>query len=281
MGEPELKNTTTELELARPTEAMSDEDPIGLFKLAIESKAGADTLERVMAVRRELRAERAQEAFESALSDFQAGCPVILKNKGVKTNAGTVAYKFAPIEDVEAVIRPIEKLHGFNHTFDTDAASAQGWVIAKCIVTHRSGHSRTSTMKLPLGGKTQIMSDTQQFAAALTFANRRALCNAYGLVLVGEDFDGAGRIKPAGPSTKQADTWTRDLAMELWKLLPEEVAGRNPNWSKAKQYLTDENFITPEEHGGDAYAPVFGAERYRQVIEKVKERVRFTLNRVL
>lgn len=188
------------------------EDPVGLFKLAIESKAGAETLERVMAVRRELRAERAQEAFEAALSEFQAECPPVVKNKGVPTSSGKLAFFYAPLEEIEQVIRPIESKHGFNHTFDTDTASAAGWVIAKCIVTHRGGHSRTSTMKLPLGTKTPIMSDTQAYAAALTFANRRALCNAYGIVIVGEDKDGAGKTKPPGP--RQATEKTRQWMLE-------------------------------------------------------------------
>lgn len=269
------KDASQSLEVVKREQemALATEDPIGLFKLAIESKSGADTLERVMAVRREIRAERAQEAFEAALSEFQAACPVIVKTKGVKTNAGTLAYSFAPIEQVEQVIRPIEKAHGFNHTFDTDTSSAQGWVIAKCIITHRAGHSRTSTVKLPLGSKTNIMSDTQQFAAALTFANRRALTNAYGLVIVGEDNDGAGKQKPAGPSTKQpVNPDTRLLATALWKLLPADVAGKNPHWGSAKQFLVDENLMTPEEHGGNNHAPDLSPERYGQIIDAVKKK---------
>lgn len=265
---------TQELELIKEktddVAVRSDEDPVGLFKLAIESKAGADTLERVMAVRRELRAERAQEAFESALSDFQAECPVIVKSKGVPTSTGKIAYAYAPIEDIEEVIRPIEKKHGFNHTYDTDTASAVGWVIAKCIVTHRAGHSRTSTVKLPLGTKTNIMSDTQQFAAALTFANRRALSNAYGLVLAGEDRDGAGKQKPAGPSTLAAETTVKELAQELWSLL-KPVRGTQPNWNQANQWLWREDILDggiPEE------APNIPAKRFREVIEKAKEKLK-------
>lgn len=185
------------------------EDPVGLFALAIQSKAGADTLERVMAVRRELRAERAQEAFETALSAFQSECPTIVKSKGVPTSSGKLAYHYAPLEQIEQVIRPFESRHGFNHTFDTDTASAAGWVIAVCRVTHRSGHSRTSTVKLPLAAKTPMMSDTQAYAAALTFGNRRALCNAFGLVIAGEDLDGASKEKPKGPrqATDKTRTW--------------------------------------------------------------------------
>lgn len=244
--------------------AIAGEDPIGLFKLAIESKAGADTLERVMAVRRELRAERAQEAFESALSDFQSECPVIVKTVSVPTKDGREAYKFAPLEEVESVIRPLEKKLGFNHTFDTDTASAPGWVIAKCIITHRAGHSRTSTIKLPLGNKTAIMSDTQVYAGALTFANRRCLTNAYGLVIAGEDKDGAGPKKKQPPEDQQV----KILVGQLWALC-KPIRGDEKNWDKINQFLFRHEIL--DGANPTDVAPHLTAERLTQVIAKVRE----------
>ena len=171
----------------------------GIFRYAIEKGGGPETMTTLMNIRRELNAEQAKKAFDEALSGFQSKCPVIVKGKGVPDRSGSVAYKFAPIEQIENVIRPVELEYGFSHTFDQDVSSVPGWVIASCIVTHVGGYSRPATVKLPLGTKTGIMSETQVYASALTFANRRALANAYGLVLVGEDFDGGLRPKPAGP----------------------------------------------------------------------------------
>jgi len=82
------------------------------------------------------------------------------------------------------------------------------------------------------------------------------------------------RIKPPGPSTKEPDSKSvRDLAKKLWAMLPSNVAGKNPNWKHAKQFLVDEALIDPEEHGGDDYAPALTAERYEQVIAKTKEKM--------
>lgn len=166
------------------------------FRYAVDKGGGSEVMNTLMNIRRELNSEASKKAFDSALSAFQAECPVVLKEKSVPTASGKTAYKYAPIEAIEIQIRPLLRKYGFSHTFDTDTASAAGWVIAKCIVTHTEGHTRTSTAKFPLGTKTQIMSDTQVYASALTFANRRALCNAYGLVLAGEDMDGqTGKLK--------------------------------------------------------------------------------------
>lgn len=268
-------NKSTELELMPAKRAddgslaiVRDEDPIGLFKLAIESKAGADTLERVMAVRRELRAENAQTAFAVAMRNFKRDCPTIIKTKGVSTNAGKLAYKFAPLEEIEAAINPIEDRYHLSHKFNQQIDADAGFVVAECIVKHDLGHSETTFSKLRLGTKTAIMSDTQQDASALTFANRRALMNAYGLVVAGEDIDGQGeRPKPPGPSTLRADPAVKPLAQELWDLL-KNVRGNLPNWDVANQWLWREEVLDgamPET------APHLSAARLQTAINRVKE----------
>jgi len=273
-----LKKMNTELELmpkeplVEPNRAMAVKDPESILRYALDKGAPVETIERLLAVRRELKAEQAKEAFDRALAEFQAECPVIVKQKGVPDRSGQIAYRYSPLEDIVAQCKPHLQKHGFSFTLDTDLASEQGWVIAICKVTHFGGHCEPSKAKFPLGTKTQIMSDTQVYAAALTFASRRAFCNAFGIVVAGEDSDGrVTKPKPSGPSTKAVDNVAvRDLAKELWNLLPANVSGKHANWKEAKQFLVDEDFITPDEHGGDVYAPVLSAERFKQVIAKVK-----------
>jgi hypothetical protein len=219
---------------------------------------------------REDQAIAAKAAFDEAMSRFQAACPVITKSKPVPDRSGSIAYRFAPIEKVEEIIRPVERENGFTHTFDQDVSSVPGWVIASCKITHELGHSETKTVKLPLGTKTAIMSDTQQYAAALTFANRRVLANAYGLVFAGEDKDGGSAVKPSGPSTMRPETTDlKPLAQELWDLL-KPVRGTKQDWVESNRWLWREEFLdaaVPEE------APHLSAEKFREVIKKVKSRI--------
>jgi len=269
---------SAELELmpAEKSQAVAIRDPESILRFAIEKGANVETIERLLAVRRELKAEQSKELFDKALADFQAECPVIVKQKCVADTIGSLLYKYSPLEDIVAQCKPHLQKQGFSFTLDTDLASEQGWVIAICKVTHHGGHCEYSKVKFPLGAGTRAMSTTQIYAAALTFASRRAFCNAFGIVVAGEDSDGrVSKPKPQGPSTKAVDNAAvRDLAKELWNLLPANVAGKHPNWKEAKQFLVDEGFITPEEHGGDVYAPALSAERFKQVIAKVKEKAR-------
>ena len=202
---------------------------------------------------------------------FQADCPRILKTKGVNTDAGSLAYKFTPLEDIISQVSPLLQKHGFSFKFDTDVSSVVGWVVAKCIVTHSSGHFEISTAKFPLGGKTKIMSDTQVYGAAMTFASRRVFCNAFGIVTAGEDNDAIGhKPKPAGPSTLAPDsTEIKDLARELWNIL-KSVRGVKPDWGQANVWLWREEIL---DAAAEESAPHLSAVKFRDVIAKAKAKL--------
>lgn len=175
-------------------------DPESILRYAIDKGADVAVIERLMVVRDKLKAESAQAQFDIAMEAFQSECPVIIKNVGVKDNAGKRAYSYAPIEDVEVQIRPVCHKHGFTHKFPK-MILGDGTVTAFCQVKHKAGHSELTEVTYRVAAGTRMMSTTQVDAATETFCKRRALCNAYGLVLAGEDLDGRSRLreKPIGP----------------------------------------------------------------------------------
>lgn len=207
-----------------------------LINKAVDSKAAVEVVKELRAMLREDQEIAAKQAFDDAMSAFQNECPVIIKGKGVPDRSGKNAYSYAPIEKIEEVIRPIERKHGFTHTFNQDVSSQPGWVIASCKITHSLGHSQESVGKFPLGTRTAIMSDTQQYAAALTFANRRVLGNAYGLVFSGEDKDGS---KPPQNSSS-ARFVTPELRNRFFEV-------SKPWHVKLQAWAIDEALIMPDE----------------------------------
>ena len=159
-----------------------------LISKAIDKGVSVETMERLLAMRRELKKEFAEEAFNKAMANFQAGCPVIEKLKeGGKTKSGIVAYMFAPLEYIVSKTKELRKENGFSHFFDT--VSANGMVKVSCTATHELGHSKISSMEVPSTGGTEIMSGPQKVAAAITFAKRYAFCDVFGIVVGGEDND--------------------------------------------------------------------------------------------
>lgn len=158
-----------------------------LIAQAIDKNVPVGTMERLLAMRRELRAEKAKEEYDKAMAAFQADCPTIEKTKEVKTNGGQVAYKYAPIDSIVNQVKSALQTHGFS--YKSNMKFLDNKVEVTIIVTHSAGHSEATEMTVPLGTRTGIMSETQVVAAAQTFAKRYAFCNAFGILTGDEDND--------------------------------------------------------------------------------------------
>lgn len=159
-----------------------------LISKAIDKDVNVDTMERLMKMRRELKAEYAKEEFDKAMANFQMDCPEVKKTKEVKTKSGQVAYRYAPIEVIVRQVKEVLQRNGFSYSIQTE--TEPGKVKSICIVKHIAGHSESYNMEVPLGNKTQVMSDSQVVAAAATFSKRYAFCNAFGILTGDEDDDG-------------------------------------------------------------------------------------------
>lgn len=268
-------NSETAIEVASPKGVARQSQPLdieAMFKYAIDKGQNLDSL---MNVRRELMGEASKQLYDEAMAAFQFECPVISKSVGVPDRSGTIAYKFATFEQIIAAVKPLLHKHGFSYALDTKTESAPGWVIAICKITHRGdpenkipGHVTTSESKFPLGTKTGIMSETQVFAAALTFASRRVFCNAFGIVTAGEDKNGITNVeKPANPSAIAPSTNSlKDLAAELWALL-KPVRGTVKSWDEANKFLWRYELL---DAAASEAMPDLSEARMKEVIAKAK-----------
>lgn len=158
-----------------------------LISKAIDNNIPVDTMERLLAMRKDLKSEWAKEEFGKAMAKFQADCPTIQKTKEVKTRSGEVAYRYAPIESIVDQVKEVLQGNGFSYS--TGMIMLDHGVEVSVKVTHIGGHTEITKMTVPLGNKTQVMSDSQVVAAASTFAKRYAFCNAFGILTGDEDND--------------------------------------------------------------------------------------------
>src|SRR3990167_4201359 len=157
-----------------------------LLATAIEKGADITTLERLLSMRKELKAEQAREAFYKAMSEFQSSCPSIKKERKVRGKDGGVRYSYASLDDIVSVVAPLLSDHGLSYGIKADLK--EGFVIANCIVNHIAGHSETSSFAVPIE-KEAFMGDAQKSGSALMYAKRYAFCNAFGIVTGDEDDD--------------------------------------------------------------------------------------------
>ncbi len=160
-----------------------------LIEQAIDKNVPIETMEKLLGMRRELRAEWAKTKFDESMAKFQGECPVIVKTKnGGKTKMGIVAYKYAPLDEIVSKTKSLIQDNGFSYLIKTEMKKDTVKVI--CIVKHKFGHSEDTSVVMPLSTRTDIMSAPQQTAATITFAKRYAFCNAFGILTGDEDNDG-------------------------------------------------------------------------------------------
>lgn len=165
----------------------SENSAEGLIQQAVAAGASVETMERLFALRKEVKAEQAKEAFHSALMQFQLDCPVIKKTKKVLNKDGrTVRYQFAPLDSITAQIRKPISNNSFSYSWDTKHTTDHMEVT--CKLTHVLGHFDTSTMEIPID-KEGYMTAPQKYASAVTFAKRQTLLNVVGITTADEDTD--------------------------------------------------------------------------------------------
>lgn len=190
-----------------------------LLSQAVANNLPVESLEKLIALRTRMKAESAKEAFDLAMSDFQGECPIIKKNKKVKDNSSKELYAFASIDSIVSQVKPILTKYGLSYSIQTE--TLENKVKSICIAKHKLGHSETSTMEVPLGTKTAVMSQTQVVAAALTFAKRYAFCNAFGIMTGDDDNE---KVLQEKAEKKDTTNYIDKLRMALYKMGSKNLA---------------------------------------------------------
>ena len=201
--------------------ALTTPTPGDLLRIALESGADLDRLERLMDLQAKWEAGEARKAFVQAMTEFKAEPLTIFKRKevGYTTKEGDfVGYKHATLSDVCDVVVPAMARHGLSHAWQI--RQDNGRVIVSCTVTHRAGHCETVTMDAApdSSGKKNAI---QQIASATQYLQRYTLLAVSGMSTKDQN-DDDGRATGDGdePRTPEAEkfeamlTAFREAAMQ-------------------------------------------------------------------
>lgn len=160
-----------------------------------------EKMERLMQMAERMEARDAKRAFTSDMVKLKAAMPAIQARKSVPNDDGTTRYKFAPLDEIDGKLRPIALQYGFTYSF-SEAPAEPGKVTKVCKIQHISGHSEENPFTVRVGKGPPKSSEAQGDGAAATYAQRRALCDAFGIV-VESDTDGASPREEGHPITAE------------------------------------------------------------------------------
>lgn len=181
-----------------------------LIARGIQQGMSVETMEKLMAMRKELKAEHAKEEFDKAMAAFQAECPVIKKAKKVKfdTSSGGVNYAYAPLDSIVSQVAKLIAKNGFSYSFKIEE-SPKG-IKAICVIKHVAGHIDSSEFTADMTG-TKAMSSAQVTSSKATYAKRNAFCNAFGITTGDDDIDAMKTKVEATAETAATDEQKEEI----------------------------------------------------------------------
>jgi hypothetical protein len=183
-------------------QALARLDPQVFLTKAVETNANIETLERLIALAKDVRAWQAREAYYKAMADFQRQCPRIPKSKtaDIRSARANYSYDWAPLDTITKVIDPVLSDCGLTKRWENKIiAGQQGPIVSvKCIITHELGHSEDSgELLIPVASQEEGRGapQPQRVASSLTYGKRYTLIGILGLTPEDDedhDDDGSG-----------------------------------------------------------------------------------------
>jgi len=158
-----------------------------LIAKAIESNVPIETMERLLAMRTQLKEEAAREAFQRDFANMQSELSEIQKTKIVKDKAGKKLYSYAPLESIIKQTKGVIAKYGFSYDFDTENSENGQSIKIICAVSHVEGFTKKKIISIPIDKG--YMTEIQKTGSTITYGKRYCFCNAFGIMTGDEDTD--------------------------------------------------------------------------------------------
>jgi len=190
-------------------------------------------LQGLMAMKREIEAERASIIFAEAFAELQPNLPTIDRNgrisiypkalreraekEGPQVFEGQTPQQKTPyvtLDDILETLRgPLGK-HGFSIRFEHETTS-DNRLITTAILRHRTGHQERATTPPMKHDSTGSKNDSQAIGSTLTYGRRYALMAVLPIVShAPQDADDDGKAAGAAPADIDAIAQIQQLLFE-------------------------------------------------------------------
>ncbi len=189
-------------------------NPLELMQQAISKGVDVETMRGLMDLQRDWMKMEAETAYNAAMARLQETIPQINKYGQGKNS------KFARLDDIDTIIRPLLAEFGFSFSFDEEAHTDKTMTfLAK--LAHSAGHSEVKRLTVPIDaaasnreGKS-IRPAIQDAGSTVSYARRYLIGMHLNLVTKDADTDGED-LKPI----------TAEEALDLESMIEEVKADK-------------------------------------------------------
>jgi len=210
---------------APPQMAMQQIDvpnnPAELLTLAVKQNLDVEKLGRLMELQERWNQQQAKAAFFAALAHFQSIVPRIPRRKQVKfegRSGGTTDYFYAPLGDIDEVIRPAMLECGLSKRWEIE--DLEDRISVTCIISHSLGHSEKTPMSA-MADNSGSKNVVQARGSTVAYLQRYTLIGALGIATADQDID--ARLGSLGAGERI----TKDQFLTIQSLIDETNANRD------------------------------------------------------
>lgn len=132
-----------------PVPTQEEQINAGLMEAISSGQLQPEQLEMVLNAQERILDRQARQAFAADMALCQAEMPAAVKTGW---NPQTES-RYEKIDDLNNAIKPTYTKYGFAVSFNTGAASMEGWIGMKATVSHRLGWTEEHTFELPIDDK--------------------------------------------------------------------------------------------------------------------------------
>lgn len=190
-----------------------------IARAARDPAINVDKLERLLAIQQTILVDQRRTSYMAAMARLQQRLPQVTKAGRISDRDGSLRNRFAKLEDIDTVVRPMLAEEGFSFSYDSKPLAKD--TEYSLTISHRDGHSETKTIVLPRDDG-QGRNAVQSSGSTISYARRYLLSMALNLVTRDEDNDGNGAPGPitaeqvAALSTLLAETGANEARFLHW-----------------------------------------------------------------
>ncbi len=163
-----------------------------LLDRAIQSGRGADEITQLVALARQMQADKARAAFEAAMTKIQMEVPNVIKRAARKDGTAN-PIRYAPLEDITSAIQPLLGKYGMRLSFSQkQTPSREGWIGIVGKIGHELGHTEEHYLDLPIDQGSKAMNAVQGVGSSYSYACRYLTTRIFNVPIIGEDNNGNG-----------------------------------------------------------------------------------------
>ena len=186
MRKTSLTTQVGALATVQPSEA---DKFLAMIQWAVQNQVDAGNMRQLLDMHTEVVKRAAEVAFKQSMVRLQSRIPALFKTSEIVVS-GATRSRYAALESIDKVVRPLMSEEGFSVSYDSEQAT--GGTVWKCIISHSDGHQRTYCLPPMPNDNSGSKNAVQAIGSTIQYARRYALCNALNLVTRGIDDDGHG-----------------------------------------------------------------------------------------